>query len=227
MEKIVLITGANKGIGLQIAKELVELGCKVIVTARDAEKGSKAVSSIGSNVTFCAMDVTNQDSITKAANFVQEKFGKLDVLINNAGIGVGNTGLVNVDIDEIKNIMETNFYGPMRVSSTFIPLLQKSKDARIINVSSRMGQLQSLATSHAGYRLSKAGLNVQTLLLHNELEGQGIKVNSVCPGWVKTDMGGSTAPGTVKDGADTIVWLTIADKIPSGKFFAERKEISW
>ena len=135
--------------------------------------------------------------------------------------------LQSVNIEEVKRIMETNFYGPMRMNKTFLPLLKKSDEARIINISSGMGALNSLTGGYAGYRLSKTGLNAQTILLSHELKQTGIKVFSVCPGWVKTDMGGKSAPRPVEKGAETAVWLATEKNPASGKFFRDKKIISW
>ena len=135
--------------------------------------------------------------------------------------------LVNGDIEVVKATMEVNFYGPMRLCNAMIPMLRNSRDARIINVSSEMGRLQHLTGGYAGYRLSKAGLNAQTILLSHELAGTSVKVNAVCPGWVRTDMGGPRAPGSTEEGADTIVWLATTDHCPNGAFVSNRRIIDW
>jgi NAD(P)-dependent dehydrogenase (short-subunit alcohol dehydrogenase family) len=141
----------------------------------------------------------------------------LDILINNAAIGTGTTGAVNADLNEVRQIMETNFYGPWRLSLALLPMLKKSREGRIINLSSGMCALEDLNGGYAGYRLSKAGLNALTILMANELRGTNLKVNAMCPGWVRTDMGGSGAPRPLEKGAETAVWLaTIPDGGPSG-----------
>lgn len=227
MSKVILVTGANRGIGFEICRQLVRLRHQVILTARSEEKGKQASAQLKGNVVFRTLDVTDQESIDNLFHFVKDEFHKLDVLINNAGITRQNTEFSAVNIDEMKNIMETNYYGPMRMNITFLPLLQKSNDARIINVSSGMGALASLTGSYAGYRLSKAGLNAQTILLSHELKRKGIKVFAMCPGWVKTEMGGSGAPRTVETGAETAVWLATEDNLITGKFYRDRKVIPW
>lgn len=265
--KIVLITGANRGIGLEIARQLDEKGCKVILCSRDLSKGLKAAINLSNNVIVKQLDVTNDESISKLNHFVSSEFGKLDVLINNAGIGANmqennilsstkqkiknkfgiiyrflkilkpmlkNSKLLNrnikvqdTSIDRVKRIMDTNFYGPWRMINSFIPLLKKSKNGKIINISSEMGSLSKLTGIYPGYSLSKNSLNAITIMFSNELKNYNISVNAVCPGWVKTEMGGPDAPLSVFEGADTPVWLTLNDDIPTGKFFKERQIINW
>ena len=151
----------------------------------------------------------------------------LDILVNNAGIG-GDTGSRGSDADlaEVKATVDTNLFGAWRLAKALIPLMERSGNGRIVNVSSGMGQLSDMGGGAPSYRLSKAGLNVLTRILSSELAGSGIKVNSVCPGWVKTDMGGASASKEVEDGADTPVWLaTLPDDGPTGGFFRDRKPI--
>jgi NAD(P)-dependent dehydrogenase (short-subunit alcohol dehydrogenase family) len=227
MSKIVLVTGANRGIGLEICKQLGRIGHTVILTARNEEKGREAIKELKGDVVFHTLDVTSQASVDELYHFVSDEYNRLDVLINNAGIVMKNTDLSLIEIDDVKKIMETNFYGPMRMNKAFMPLLQKSEDARIINVSSSMGSVANLTGGYAGYRISKIGLNAQTILLSYDLKRIGIKVFSMCPGWVKTDMGGTAAPRPVNMGADTAVWLALENNLTSGKFYRDRKIIPW
>ncbi len=229
MSKIALVTGGNRGIGFEVCRQLGKMGFKVIMGARKIAAGKESAEILKSenlDVTFQPLDVQDEDQIGFIASWMDMEFGALDVLVNNAGIGVGNKGLVDAELEEIREIMEVNFYGPIKMNRMFIPLLKKNK-GRIINVSSRMGSISDMGTGYAGYRLSKAGLNAQTIMLAKELEPYGIKVNSVCPGWVKTEMGGSSAPRDVLQGADTITWLTSEENIPNGKFLRDRKVIDW
>ena len=227
MQKTILVTGGNRGIGLEICRQLAELGHIVIVGVRSIEQGREAVQGFTGEIIVQSLEVTQRGSIGEVAKFIADTYGKLDVLINNAGIGVGNTGAVNADMNEVKQIIETNFYGAWYMAQEMIPLLHKSQEGRIINMSSEMGALDNLAGGYAGYRLSKVSLNGLTILLANELKDEGIKVNAVSPGWVRTDMGGENAHRSVSQGADTAVWLATAPNISTGKFFKDRKEIDW
>jgi NAD(P)-dependent dehydrogenase (short-subunit alcohol dehydrogenase family) len=267
--KTILVTGANRGIGLEICRQLDALGHSVILGARDYEKGKEAAESLSNKVVVQQLDVTSEDDIQQLFRFVKNEVGKLDVLINNAGVGtnhdgsedavssgvrnlMGNKmqsvrqvarkftpilrkfgvksrkkGAKDIDLENVKKVMETNFYGAWRMIQIFLPLLLKSDDSRIINISSGLGELNKLTGSYPGYSLSKAALNALTIMFSNELAGKNITINAMCPGWVKTDMGGPDAPREVAEGADTAVWLATEKAIPSGKFFRDRKEISW
>ena len=225
--KVVLVTGGNRGIGLEICRQLAELKHTCIMASRDLEKGLAAANSIQAKLDVQALDVANSRQITDLASLVEEKYGKLDVLINNAGIGIGSKGAVDADMEEVKKIMETNFYGPWRITQDFIPLLKKSADGRIVNMSSGMGAHADLVGGYAGYRQSKSALNALTILCSNELTKSNIKVNAMCPGWVRTDMGGEGASRSVEEGADTAVWLSLEQEIPNGKFLRDRKVIPW
>lgn len=226
-QKIILVTGGNRGIGLAICKQLADMGHKVIMGSRDLAKGKKAAESIKGDIHVRHLDVTKEVDIKNLAMNFRDHFGKLDVLINNAGLLIGNKGTTEVNIDEVKRIMEANFYGPWRLSQVLLPLLKNSKEGRIINMSSAMGAWDSLTDGYAGYRLSKTSLNALTVQMANELSASGIKVNAMSPGWVRTDMGGEEAPLSVDEGADTATWLATAETIPTGKFFRDRQEISW
>jgi NAD(P)-dependent dehydrogenase (short-subunit alcohol dehydrogenase family) len=229
MSKIALITGANKGIGYEISRQLGLKGFTVLLGARDKSKGEVAIARLkkeGVEAILVSLDVSKEESVREAKEWVETKYGKLDVLINNAGI-VSQKGLTETSTEEVKKVMETNFYGPMRMSIIFLPLLKKAKNAKIINMSSGMGALDDLSGGYAAYRLSKAGLNAQTILLSNELTDTGIKVFAMCPGWVKTDMGGASAPRSVEQGADTAVWLATTEEGESGMFYRDRKSINY
>lgn len=227
MKKVVLVTGGNRGIGLEICRQLADLGHKVIMSTRDPEKGNIAAEKMVLPIDVQTLDVTNTNHIEKLALYLSETYGSLDVLINNAGIGIGSNGVANADLTEVKEIMETNFYGPWRLTQALLPLLEKSDEGRIINISSGMGALNEMEGGYAGYRMSKSALNALTILTANELGKTSIKVNAMCPGWVKTEMGGAGATRTVEQGADTAVWLSTEENILSGLFFRDRKVISW
>ena len=229
--KIAVVTGANKGIGLEITKELAEKGWTVILTARSQERGTKAAEELktqGCKVDFQRLDVTDSKSINVLKDYLVEKYGRLDVLVNNAGIFLDDKmSSLNVDLDTVKKTFDTNLFGPLQVSQALLPLLKKSGDARIINLSSGLGQLHDVEGGSPSYSMSKTALNMLTVKMAADLKHAKIKVNTVCPGWVRTDMGGANATRSVQEGADTSVWLATAQKIPSGKFLRDRKEIAW
>ncbi|HEY6160432.1 MAG TPA: SDR family oxidoreductase [Bacteroidia bacterium] len=228
--KIALVTGGNKGIGFEVCRQLAEKGFAVILTARDEKKGKKATSELASGkmeVIFQQLDVSDANSIEQAKEFVASTFGRLDVLVNCAGIIVNSADSTKVKLEEVKETFETNFFGMFAVSQACIPLLKKSHDARIINFSSGMGSLNEPGGTHFAYRTSKTAVNGLTAVMSVDLAPHNIKVNCLCPGWVRTDMGGKGAPRSVAEGADTAVWLATADNIPTGKIFQDRKQIEW
>ncbi|HEY3659864.1 MAG TPA: SDR family NAD(P)-dependent oxidoreductase [Candidatus Udaeobacter sp.] len=229
--KTVLITGANKGIGHEVARQLAAKGFHVFVAARNAKAGRKAEEEIankGGTATFLEIDVADNDSVTSAAREFSNVEDHLDVLVNNAGIIVdGDDAILEISDELFRNTLETNTLGPLRVTRAFAALLRKSKEPRVINVSSGGGQLTGGADGWApAYCISKTALNGVTVQLAAALPN--FAVNSVCPGWVRTEMGGENATRSVAEGADTIVWL--ASEAPqdiAGKFLRDRKEIPW
>jgi len=226
-QQIVLITGTNRGIGLGIGKGMAGRGWQVIATARTQAKAEQAAQAIGHGALGIALDVTSEDSVREAADQVSKRFDHLDVLVNNAGV-MGNHAMQEFDLPQVSSVMDSNFMGPIRTSKYFLPMLRKSSDARIINVSSGMGELASLESGGYGaYRLSKASLNAFTILLAAELRSTPVKVMAMCPGWVKTDMGGAGASRSVEQGAETAIWLSTAAEVQRGKFYRDRKVISW
>ena len=225
-KKTILITGANRGIGREIARQMADLNWQVIVAARNLQSAQEVSSQLGHDAFAIQLDVTNEESIKIAAEKVSEQFGRLDVLVNNAAI-MGNASMRSFDLQEMNHTMDTNFMGPIRTSKYFLPLLKKSDDARIINLSSGMGELASLRSGGYGaYRLSKTSLNAFTILLASELQGS-VKVFAMCPGWVQTDMGGKGAPRPVSKGAETAVWLAIDQHPVSGNFYRDKNVINW
>lgn len=235
MQKIAVVTGANRGLGLETSRELAaNFGLKVIVTARDSYKGNLAISQLykeGLDVIFHPLDITNSESIKKLKKFILNEFGRLDILVNNAGIfpdDLTNTSFFETKIDVIKKAMETNFLGTLQVCQALIPLMKTYNYGRVVNVSSGLGQLSEMSAGYTAYRSSKTALNTLTRIIADELKDTNILINSVCPGWVKTDMGGPNAIRTVEEGADTIVWLaTLPDGGPTGGFFRDRQMINW
>ncbi len=234
-KKVAVVTGANRGLGFEASRQLAKKGFQVIITSRDEEKGKTAAEKLqteGLDVTSHPLDVTSDESSEKLAQFIREQFEKLDLLVNNAGIYIdaqaGVNSVFDAKIDTLRQTIETNVYGVLRVTQALIPLMKQHNYGRIVNVSSGMGQLNGMGGGYTGYRISKTALNALSRILANELQGTNILVNSVCPGWVKTDMGGQNALLTPEQGVDTIVWLaTLADGGATGGFFRDRQPIDW
>jgi NAD(P)-dependent dehydrogenase (short-subunit alcohol dehydrogenase family) len=231
-QRIVLITGSNRGIGLETARQLARRRFHVIIAARDEASGRKAVQSIQADAgtaSFLTLDVSSPNSIRTAASQFANIADHLDVLINNAGIYPDKgQSILSLPRDGLVATLQTNTCGPLEVTQAFLPYLRQAPAARIINVSSGYGQLDGLSPDEPSYCLSKLALNGLTIMLAEALRAERITVNSTCPGWVRTDMGGPNATRTIEEGADTAVWL--ADEAPrdlTGKFFRDREEISW
>src|SRR5689334_9846742 len=229
--RIALVTGANRGIGFEVCRQLAGHGFVVLLTARDAPKAERAVRNIGNvgTVEPLVLDVADAPSIEKAVEVVASRYGYLDVLVNNAGINYDTWETAeNADIDDtVRETIRTNLLGPWRICKAFLPLLRKSRAARIVNVSSEAGSLARMGARPPAYQVTKAGLNALTRTLAGELRSAGILVNAVCPGWVATDMGGSGGR-PVADGAAGIVWAaTLSDSGPTGGFFRDGKPLPW
>jgi len=228
---VALVTGANKGIGYEIAQQLGERGFHVFVGARNADAGAQAAASLrngGASVEFIHLDVSDWASTQAAAKIVAAKTDHLDVLVNNAGVMEDKTGISELDDDTILRTLMTNTLGALRVTQAFLPLLLKSPRASVINMSSGLGQLSDMGDTYPAYSISKTALNAVTRQFAAALGDKGVTVNSVCPGWVKTDMGGSNAPRTVQQGADTVTWLaTEAPRTLTGQFLRDRNVIAW
>jgi NAD(P)-dependent dehydrogenase (short-subunit alcohol dehydrogenase family) len=229
-QKVALVTGANKGIGFEIARELARMGWRVFLGARNENAGRAAAEKLrgAGDVIFLEIDVSNHKSICAAADELGRQSERLDVLVNNAGILLDDEKDALAITPEIfEQTMRTNTLGPWLVSQAFVPLLKKSRGPRIVNVSSGSGQLEDGADGWApGYSVSKTALNGVTAQLAAALPK--FAVNSVCPGWVRTDMGGENATRSLAEGAATIVWLaTDAPQDLTGKFVKDRKVIPW
>lgn len=230
IDRVALISGGNRGIGREIARQLAGQGYRVVIGSRELAKGEEAAHELGQNVTAVQLDVTDEDSIVAAVASVERDLERLDVLVNNAGIvgGGWSTNAVDADLDEVRRTLETNLFGAWRLTEEALPLMRKNGYGRIVNISSGMGQLSDMGGHSPAYRLSKTGLNVLTRMLTAELGEENILVNSVCPGWVRTDMGTQSARVSVEEGADTPVWLaTLPDDGPRGGFFRNRESIPW
>jgi len=229
---VALVTGANRGIGFEVCRQLASRGFIVLLTARDAEKSQSAANRLVSvgQIEPLVLDVVDQGSIKNAANEVATKYGYLDVLVNNAGINYDTWETAeSADIDDtVMRTITTNLLGPWRICQAFLPLLRKSRAARIVNVSSESGSLAEMGAGPPAYQVTKAALNALTRTLAGELRHAHILVNAVCPGWVATDMGGAGAPRSVNEGAAGIMWAaTLPDNGPTGGFFRDGKPLAW
>jgi len=230
---VAVVTGGNRGIGFEICRQLASRGVSVVLTARDQEKGvaaEKKLTSQGLSVRFHPLEVTNSESIKALSSFLEKNFGRLDVLINNAGImSKAKDSIAGVTVELMRETFEVNTFAPFNLSRALSPLLKRSKVARIVNISTGMGQLSSdfMSNMFPAYSMSKTALNAVTRALAAEYRGS-IAVNSVCPGWVKTDMGGEEALLTVVEGAAGPVWHALdASQELTGKFTRNKAEIPW
>jgi NAD(P)-dependent dehydrogenase (short-subunit alcohol dehydrogenase family) len=242
-QRVAVVTGANRGLGLETCRQLAARGLTVVLTSRDADKGEQAAERLrseGLSVRAHNLDVTQPEQVSELARFVEHEHGRVDVLVNNAGValdpsdegpsdgGTNAASVLKARLSVLRATMETNVYGPLLLCQALVPLMRSNGYGRIVNVSSGMGQLSEMNGRWPAYRFSKVSLNALTRILADELAGTNILVNSVCPGWVRTDMGGPGATRSVQQGADTIVWLaTLPDGSPSGGFFRDRKPIPW
>jgi NAD(P)-dependent dehydrogenase (short-subunit alcohol dehydrogenase family) len=231
--RVAVVTGANRGIGFEIVRQLARQGLQVILTSRDAKKGlhaQKALAKEGLEVIHRQLDVTRRSSAATLAKYIEREHGRLDVLVNNAGILLGKYETSVLDEKEglFRDTLETNFYGALRVSQALVPLMQRHGYGRVVNLSSGLGQLDDMGDGVAAYRVSKTALNALTRMLAAATANENILVNSMCPGWVRTDMGGPTASRSVEKGAETAVWLAmLPDRGPTGGFFRDKKRIPW
>lgn len=232
-QRTALVTGGNRGIGLEICRQLAKLGIHVLLGSRDAAKGVAAAREIGAaglSVEARELDVADDGSIKECMSWISGELGRLDILVNNAGIMVEDDDAADAEqeIEIVRDTMQTNVYGPLLLSRFAIPIMKSRRYGRIVNLSSGMGSLTEMGAGYIAYRMSKAGINVVTRVLSAETQGMGILVNSVDPGWVKTDMGGRGASRSVYKGAETPVWLaTVPEGGPTGGFFRDRKSIPW
>ncbi len=227
--RVALVSGGNRGIGLEVCRQLAERGLTVIMGSRDAEQGRAAAAELPDGVVVHQLDVADPESVEGISRSVEEEFGRLDVLINNAAISndEGQSG-VDADLDRVKEALEANLIGAWRLCGVAIPLMRRNGYGRIVNVSTGLASLEDMGGGSPGYRVSKTALNVLTRILASELRGSGILVNAVNPGWVQTDMGGSSATRTVEEGAEALVWAaTLPNSGPNGGFFRDREPVAW
>jgi NAD(P)-dependent dehydrogenase (short-subunit alcohol dehydrogenase family) len=231
--RIALVSGGNRGIGLEICRQLARHGLVVVLTARDAAKGKaavKALSDEGLAADFQRLDVTSCRSIRSCVSAVAERHGRIDVLVNNAGVMLDSRGsrFLDTQLEIYRDTLEANLFGPLQLAHAVVPLMKANRYGRIVNLSSGLGQLSEMSSGTPAYRISKTALNALTRILAAEFKENNVLVNSMCPGWTRTGMGGEGAPRTPQEAADTAVWLaTLPDDGPSGGFFRDRHAIAW
>lgn len=225
---VAVVTGGNRGIGLELCRQLADDGYVVALGSRDAGRGQTAVSRLGhDHVHVVQLDVDDAASVRAAAAYVAAHFGRSDVLINNAAIDYDTDARASAaDLDRVHRAMETNLFGAWRTSLAFLPLLRRSPHPRIVNVSSEAASLARMDAGPPGYQVSKAALNALTRTLVGELRADRILVNAICPGWTDTDMGAGGRP--VRDGAASIMWaVRLPDTGPTGGFFRDGQPRPW
>jgi NAD(P)-dependent dehydrogenase (short-subunit alcohol dehydrogenase family) len=229
--RVALVTGANRGIGLEVCRQLAAKGLHVILTARDPAKAHAAAATLRTvgHVVAATLDVADLASTRRLADDLASRGAHVDVLVNNAAVLIGESaGVIEMPIEDVRRTFDTNVFGAISVCQAFVPAMVARTYGRVVNVSSQAGQLSSMGTYAPAYSMSKSALNAFTRQLAAATNGTGVLVNSACPGWVQTDMGGAGAPKPVDAGADTIVWLaTLPTNGPTGGFFSERRAIEW
>jgi len=228
--KVGVVSGGNRGIGFAVVRGLAEDGFTVVLGSRDPAKGEAAAALLredGLDVRVHQLDVTDQESVDRLARFVEDELGRCDVLVNNAGIN-RQARAAEMDTAVAEEVWQTNALGAWRLAVAVVPMMRRRGWGRIVNVSSGAGSLASMGSYAPAYSVSKAALNAITRVLAAELRGEGILVNSVSPGWVATDMGGPSAPRTVEQGAESVLWaVRIPDEGPTGGFCEDGEPVPW
>ncbi len=232
-KRVAVVSGANRGIGFEICRQLAERGLRVVLTSRDAAKGDAAqqkLSANGKDVVYHRLDVDSDDSVAELARYLETEQGRVDVLVNNAGILIDKPGdsVLATSLETFRKTLDTNFFGALRMCQAIVPIMQRGHYGRIVNLSSGLGQLDEMGDGTAAYRTSKAALNTLTRMVAAAVSGEDILVNSMCPGWVRTDMGGPNAARGVETGAETAIWLAMLPHGgPTGGFFRDKTAIAW
>ena len=234
--RVAIVTGGNRGIGFEISRQLARLGVMTVIGARSLAAGLKAAEPLAAEglvAPVVELDVTDPASVKAAVAEAVRLFGRVDILVNNAGVMLdlaseGMSTLETVPAEIVRATFEVNVIGPMTMTTSVLPMMREQGYGRIVNMSSGMGQLSEMGADHAAYRMSKAALNALTRVTAADAGEGSIKVNAMCPGWVRTDMGGADAPRSVEEGAETAVWLaTLPESGPTGGYFRDKKPIAW
>ncbi|HEX9938202.1 MAG TPA: SDR family NAD(P)-dependent oxidoreductase [Longimicrobium sp.] len=230
-KRTALVTGGNRGIGLETCRQLARRGYRVVLGARDAARGEAAARELATEgeIVWRRVDVTDFAALQALAAALEREMGGVDVLVNNAAVLLDEgVGVLEVDVDTARETFETNLFGALAACRAFVPGMIARRYGRVVNVSSGAGQLAGMDGYAPSYSMSKAALNALTRQVASAARGRNVLVNSVDPGWVRTDMGGRAAPRSVAQGADTVVWLaTLPDGGPTGGFFHDRRPIDW
>ncbi|PIE83168.1 MAG: short-chain dehydrogenase [Candidatus Contendobacter odensis] len=236
---VAVVTGANRGLGLATAQQLAQQDIHVILTGRNASKGEAATEVLlakGLDVAFQPLDVTSQDSVVELGTLIHSRYGRVDILVNNAGIfldprsggDAATASVFNASLEKLTTTLKTNLFGALLMIQELTPLMKQQNYGRIVNVSSGMGQLSDMEGGSPAYRMSKTALNALTRIVAAETQGYNIRVNAVCPGWVRTDMGGVHASRSLEQGIFGIIWAaTLPDNGPTGGFFRDGQPIPW
>lgn len=225
-KKIAVVTGANRGMGKAVSEKLSSLNYHVIMIGRHEKEINEAAHSLSAEA-FVA-DVENEKDILELTNHITTKYGHLDVLINNAGVYIQENNIFTGKDSDMKKTFEINTMGPYRLMKGLIPLMQKNGYGRVVNVSSGLGSFEGFSVTCPAYSVSKVALNMLTKLFSSSVDGKKVKVNSICPGWVKTDMGGPNASRSIEEGISGMIWAaTLPEDGPNGGFFRDGKPIEW
>lgn len=227
-QAVAVVTGGNRGIGREVCRQLAAAGFTVLLGSRDEAKGTAAAAELPGDVRPLVLDVTDHESVTAAARRITDEHGRCDALVNNAAIHYDwGAFAMSADLGVVQEALDTNLFGAWEVTLALLPLLRRAPHGRIVNVSSQAGSLATMGAGTPAYHVSKAALNAFTITLADELHGEGVLVNAVCPGWTATDMGG---PGgrPVQDGAASVAWgVLLADGGPTGGFFRDGRPVPW
>jgi NAD(P)-dependent dehydrogenase (short-subunit alcohol dehydrogenase family) len=227
--RIAVVTGGNRGLGFEICRQLAARGLRVVVAARDEDSARRAAAELDEDGVPFRLDVTDPEGPGRLVAFLEREHGRADVLVNNAGVFLDRSwGGLDVPMDVVRQTLEVNLMGAWALSQAVVPLMHRHRYGRIVNVSSGLGAMSEMSGGYPAYRVSKLALNGLTRILADELRGTNVLVNTMCPGWVQTAMGGPSAPRPVQEGADTAVWLaTLPDNGPTGQFFRDKRQIPW
>lgn len=228
---VAVVTGANRGIGFEVTRQLAEQDVYVVLTSRDKRNGEQALNHLldrGLPVSFYPLDVCSNHDALALRQHLEGTYQRIDILVNNAGVYLDEGDrLMHIPVEIMEQTLQTNFMGAYYLSRAFLPLMQKNNYGRIVNVSSELGATESMKARTGAYKISKLALNGLTRILADEVKGN-IKINAVCPGWVRTEMGGPSAPRSPEEAAKGIIWAaTLPNNGPTGQFFRDGKKIDW